>query len=347
MPSLTLPALQKLIAGGRLGPVHLLVGEDTRLVEQVVHDIEATVEPADQPFAVERVYAAEAGGAPIDIAAAARVFPMLGDRRIVFVLRAERFLKPKRASRAASAGADESEGAEAALDLGPLEDYLDAPSPSTTLVFVATHVDRARRFTKQVMAKAAVTTFSGFDAGGRPGRGDGRAAAVAWVREELSRIGRQIESPALQLLVDRAGGDITKLRGDVERLLLYTEGQQRISRDDVAEVAAVGTEVDDWAVVNAIADGDLARALREVGLRFERGDSPHALVGQLRWWASARLAEGAPERVPTAVDALFRTDLALKSSGGEDRVLVERLVVELTGRPVPRTPWGGSRRSGR
>jgi len=32
---------------------------------------------------------------------------------------------------------------------------------------------------------------------------------------------------------------------------------------------------------------------------------------------------------------LLRTDLALKSSGGDERVLVERLVVELTGRPLP------------
>ena len=54
---------------------------------------------------------------------------------------------------------------------------------------------------------------------------------------------------------------------------------------------------DEWAVVNAIGDGDAARALREAGARLDRGDSPHALVGQLRWWVSNRLAEGAPNRV--------------------------------------------------
>jgi hypothetical protein len=32
------------------------------------------------------------------------------------------------------------------------------------------------------------------------------------------------------------------------------------------------------------------------------------------------------------MDAVFRTDLALKSSGGDPRVLLERLVVELCGR---------------
>jgi hypothetical protein len=51
---------------------------------------------------------------------------------------------------------------------------------------------------------------------------------------------------------------------------------------------------------------------------------------------SVRLAEGDPSRVKPAVDALLRTDLALKSSGGDERVLIERLVVDLTGRPIAR-----------
>ena len=33
--------------------------------------------------------------------------------------------------------------------------------------------------------------------------------------------------------------------------------------------------------------------------------------------------------MPPAIEALFRTDLDLKSSGGDPRVLLERLVVEL------------------
>jgi hypothetical protein len=59
------------------------------------------------------------------------------------------------------------------------------------------------------------------------------------------------------------------------------------------------------------------------------------MLGQLRWWVSARLSEGDSGRVKPAIDALLRTDLALKSSGGDGRVLIERLVVELTGKPLP------------
>jgi DNA polymerase III delta subunit len=144
----------------------------------------------------------------------------------------------------------------------------------------------------------------------------------------------------LNLLVDRCAADVTKLRSDLERLLLFTQGRPKIVVEDVEEIASDDVTVsDDWALVNAIGDGDAGRALREAYARLERGDSPHGIVGQLRWWASARLVESAPQRVKPAVDALLRTDLALKSSGGDERMLIERLVVELTGAPLPRRGW--------
>ncbi len=198
-------------------------------------------------------------------------------------------------------------------------------------MFVATAIDRTRRFTKRLVEKAQVTEFSGLAGDSPMGRGDARASAMAIAQEEVTRAGRTIDQPALQLLADRAGGDITKLRGDLERLLLYTEGQNRITRPDVEEIAVAAVSVgDEWAVVNAISDGDAARALRETAVRLERGDSPHMMVGQLRWWVSSKLSQFKPDRVRPALEALLRTDLALKSSGGDERVLIERLIVDLS-----------------
>jgi len=346
MPAIDTAALRKQIQSGALAPVYLLYGEDVRLIEQLVDAIEATVDPADRPFAVERVYAGEAGGGPVDITASASVFPMLGDRRIVFVLRAERFLKPARKS---SAGSDEDadDAADAddggAFDPAPLEAYIDRPSPSTSLVFVAAGVDRTRRFSKRLLEKSTWLELEGLAGDNANERRDARRDATEQMVREFKMSGRTIDPATVQLLVDRAGGDISKLRGDVERLLLYTEGRTAITKTDIEEVVAAEADIDDWAVVNAMGDGDVGRALRETALRFDRGDSPHQLVGQIRWWVSQQLAKGAPERVKAAVDALLRTDLALKSSG-DSQMLVERLVVELTGRPVPRPQWGPGRR---
>jgi DNA polymerase-3 subunit delta len=350
VPAINLASLRAQIQSGTLAPVYLLFGEDVRLMGQIVDAIEATVDPADRPFAVERLYAGEVGASPLDVAAAANVFPMLGGRRIVFVMRAERFLKPKRAGKAgepADAGGDDAEIDDAAggpLDTVPLEEYVANPSPSSVLVFVAAGIDKSRRLTKRLVEKAVCAEFGGLVADNANERRDMRREAAAQMQREFAMAGRTVDPKALEMLVERAGGDISKLRGDVERLLLYTEGQKTISRADVEEVVTAESDADDWAVVNAIGDGDLPRALRETALRFDRGDSPHAMVGQLRWWVATRLSASAPDRVKPAIDALLRTDLALKSSGGDSRTLLERLVIDLTGRPMPRPAWGPGRR---
>lgn len=351
MPNLTLDALRTHIKTRELQRVYLFVGEDVKLADRMVDALEATVDEGDRPFAVDRVYAGEAGGLPVDIAASCRSLPMLGDRRLVIVMRAERLLKPKRAGRADDEAdeADEPGDQEsAASDMTPLEDYVAAPSDFATLVFVATEIDRSRRFTKQLVAKGLVVEFGGIRAEGARGGPNAsdiaaaQAEAARFVQAEMSREGKSIEPGAVKILVARSGGDISKLRGDLERLLLLTGGAATISAADADEVATGTAQLDDWGMTNAIGDGDAAKALREVALRFDRGDSPHQMLGQLRWWVSNKLAAGAPDRVKDALEALLRTDLALKSSGGEDRVLVERLVVELTGRPVAqRQSYGG------
>jgi DNA polymerase III delta subunit len=270
------------------------------------------------------------------------------------VLRAERWLKPKRGGKAgegADTGSDDDQpaadadaGAGGPLDTVPLEAYVDRPSPTSVLVFAASGLDKSRRLTKRLLEKASSVEFGGLSAEKADERRELRRQAAAKLQGELAAAGRTIDPKALELLVDRAGGDISKLRGDVERLLLYTEGQTAISRSDIEEVVAADADVDDWAVINAIGNGDGPRALRETALRFERGDSPHAMVGQLRWWVATRLSAAAPDRVKPAMNALLRTDLALKSSGGDSRTLVERLVIDLTGQPLPRAPWEPGRR---
>jgi hypothetical protein len=51
------------------------------------------------------------------------------------------------------------------------------------------------------------------------------------------------------------------------------------------------------------------------------------VLGQLRWVAEKL----PPHRLRAGIEAVFRTDVALKSSGGDPRILLERLVVELCG----------------
>jgi DNA polymerase-3 subunit delta len=327
MPSATPPTVRKQIAERKPDPIYLIVGDDDAEMTRLAAEISGVVDDELRAFNVERIYAGEKGVTPASIVEAARVLPMMSDRRVVVVLRAERLLKPKRK------GADEEliPGAEEPpANTDVLDAYAKAPVPETTLVLVASDVDRTRRLYKTLQKQATIVECWGLK-GARDG-GDLRQAArqaEMLVRQAVAQTGQQIDVPAARLIAARAGTDIARLRGDLERLLLYTAGNSRISLDDVQQVVSGETAQDDWAVTNAIQRGDSAEALKQIALSMDSGGVPYKILGQLAWFVREKLPMTDQRRVPAAVEALFRTDLDLKSSGGDPRVLLERLVVEL------------------
>jgi DNA polymerase-3 subunit delta len=338
MPASTPAAVRAAIAKRSLAPVYLFVGDDDAEISHLTADIAAVVEDELRAFNVDRLYAGDKGVTPASIVESSRQLPMMSDRRVVVVLRGERLLKPKRRGRsvdADSAGEDE----EPATDLDVLTEYIQRPEPTTTLVIAAADIDKSRRIGKALYKSATVVECWGL----KPGKGERvdlrQTARMAeqLVRKAVAESGQQIEPAAARLIAERAGADIVRLRGDLDRLLLYTAGRPKIALADVREVVSAEASHDDWAVTNAIQQGNAAEALRQIGLALDGGGVPYQILGQLGWFVRERLSASDPRRVPAAVDALFRTDLDLKSSGGDPRVLLERLVVELC-RPELATP---------
>jgi len=247
-------------------------------------------------------------------------------------------LKPKRRGRADDVP-DADDDTESA-DVDTLDAYIKSPEPRTVLVLVAADVDRARRVYKSLQKHATIVECWGLK-GARDARVDLRQVArqaEQLIRQAVADAGQQIDAAGAKLVAERAGTDIATLRGDVERLLLYTAGRRQITVADVREVVSAETAQDDWAVTNAIQRADAAEALRQIGLALESGGVPYMILGQLAWFVREKLAVLDPRRVAPAMDALLRTDIDLKSSGGDPRVLLERLVVELCGKvPVTST----------
>jgi DNA polymerase III delta subunit len=156
-----------------------------------------------------------------------------------------------------------------------------------------------------------------------------QADAERWVRNRVAAGGAAIDAAAARLLAQRAGTDVKRLRNDVERLLLYALGQKTITVDDAKAMAGPAALQDDWAMTNAIEVGDGAVALRQLALMLDAGAAPEKVLGQLGWLVRAKVGMLASGALRDACDALLRTDLDLKRSAGEPRVLLERLVIEL------------------
>lgn len=303
MGQLALSALRKQIAAGETGPLYMLVGDDETEKAAVAGEFAEMVEEDLRAFNVDRLYGGEMR--VDDLTQASSTLPMMSPRRIVVILQAEKLLVPKRETKAAE---EEHER---------LEAFLHDPPPHATVVFVCGPLDDRRRAVKLLRKQAEVVDCGSID---------DAAGAELWVKVRAAKEGANLEPAAVRALVRRTGLDLVRLRAGLERVLLYAMGQPKVTADDVKQAVPLAPEApENFGIANAIARNDAATALRELALVLEAGAPPFFVLGQLRS-AAERLPSS---RLADAIEAVFRTDVALKSSGGEPRVLLERLVVEL------------------
>jgi DNA polymerase III delta subunit len=325
MPAKSPAAIRQQIASGHPDPVYLLQGDDDGEKSALAGAFADLVEEGLRAFNVERIHLGEmttgdrlAGGVA-SLLAAARTLPMMSPWRVILVLQAEALVAPRRESEAATRA------------LAQLEAYLQRPEVQTVLVLVAAPVDKRLRMFKVLTKHATVADC---------GSPEDAAGAERWVRTRVAAGGMAIEPAAARLLAVLAGfpdrarndgktGNFQRVRGDVDRLLLYALGQKTVTVDDVKQVAGPAALQDDWAITRAIEQQNAADALRQLALMLDAGAPPEKILGQLGWLVRDKLSMSAPGDLAAAVEALFRTDLDLKRSIGDSRVLLERLVVEL------------------
>ena len=330
MPASTAAAVRKQIQAGTVDPIYLLQGEDEVEKAGLAHEFEELVEEGLRAFNVERIHAGEVtSGEKLahtvsSLISAVRTLPMMAPRRVVIALQAQALLVPKRESEAATRA------------LAALEDLLKSPEPQTTLVIVAGVIDKRSRIYK-VLAKQATLVECGVL--------ETIDDSARWVVNRVIAADMKIDPAGARLLAERCGTDVKRLRNDVDRLLLYALGQSSITVEDVREIVGPASLQDNWAMSNAIEAGDGKTALRQLALMLDAGAAPEQILGQLGWLVRTKFPFQAPTMLRAAVYALFRTDLDLKRSAGEPRVLLERLVVELCARGANRPMQvGGQRR---
>jgi len=303
MPPMSPSALRKQIAAGETGPLYLLVGADAMETSAVADECAETVDEGLRAFNVDRIYGGESK--VDDLIQAAATLPMMAPRRVVVILEGEKLLVPKRESKAA----DE--------EMERLEAFIKAPPSHATIVFVCGDLDQRRRAVKLLIKEAQVVNC---------GTIADASDAERWVKARAAAAGLTLDPAAARTLVERAGIDVARLRAGLERLALYAMGQPTITAEDVRQAVSAGPEAkENFGIANAIQRNDAAEALHQLGLVLDAGAMPFFVLGQLRS-AAERLP---PPRLKNGIEAVFRTDLALKTSAGEPRILLERLVVEL------------------
>lgn len=322
--------IRKQIKTGKTGPLYLLEGDDLQSRHDLALEFANVVDEGLAAFNVQSFYANEATNAPArdqligQILSNARTLPMMAPRRVIFVHEADRLLAPKRAR-------DDEDGAEtgarpkgkrpAATPAEELEAYIERPEPMTTLVFVSGPLDGNRRIVKLLRKHADVVDCGTLH--------DPREAAI-WITKRLEKDELAIEPKAITLLLQSTGLTLGRIRPEVEKLILYAAGESSITVAHVREVVIPTEESEDvFALMDAVKESNAPRALREVSALINEGVQPPVILGQLRA-AAIRLRPDA--RVKSGLEAVFRADVAIKSSAGTPQHLLECLVVELCAR---------------
>ena len=148
----------------------------------------------------------------------------------------------------------------------------------------------------------------------------------------------RIEPAAMRALVDAVGLDLGRIRGEIDKLVLYAAGESTITAAHVRDVVTTADESSGvFALIDFVSAGQAAAALREVEALLEAGSAPPMILGLVRT-AAGKLRPDA--RARRAIAAVLDTDLAIKSSRGEPRYVLERLVVELCGSVLERPAVG-------
>jgi DNA polymerase III delta subunit len=310
---LTPAALRQHITAGALEPLYLVTGDDESEMGGLGSALAASVDEDFRAFNVQRFYGTDTGVTMAGVLDAASTLPLLAPRRVVLLLQADRTLSGRRAR-----GTDGDEAVEAAgegggkasVQLAALKEYAKRPHAHAVVALFGTGLER----TFDALAKLAAVVVCD--------------ASPDILRALEAEHGVKFEKAAAELLRQRAGADLARLRADVERIVLYASGRKTITRDQVDEVVGRTSAAGGKKLWTEVANRRAAGALRELELELEEGAAPFMVLGLLRSVVE-RTVTG--RDLAGAVDALLRTDLALKTSAGDPRVLLERLVVELCG----------------
>jgi DNA polymerase III delta subunit len=315
------------IKSGATGPLYLLEGDDLQARHDLALEFASLVDEGLHAFNVQSFYANEATNAGTrdqmigEILAAARTLPMMAPRRVLVVHEAEKLLAPRKGKDDEELPAPTPAGGRKKRSLTPaeeLEDYLQTPEPMTTLVWVAGALDGNRRMVKLLRKHAAVVDC---------GTLENAAEAAKWIKAALQKDALDIEPKAVNALLEATGLSLGRIRATVEKLALYVAGEKLITVQHVRDTTTPVDAPGEGPVVGfAIRDRDVKTALREVTALLDAG-SPHLpLLGQIRWGAGLLRPDARARR---ALELVLETDLALKSSAGEPRHLIEKLVIEL------------------
>ena len=203
--------------------------------------------------------------------------------------------------------------------------------------------------------------------------------AVRWIGECCTAQSVKIDADAARELVDALGGDMMMTSNELEKLILYVGEKRRITLSDVETMVLAAKQRSLYELTDAISAKNRVRALSMLDAILTAGTGDEAAIGHLYmlaktfrqmlvilernvrdqrmlWaalWQGFRVPPFAADDIirqarrykskrelTRAIRLVAKADLALRSNPPEKRLIMEKLVLDLTTEPKPEpTGW--------
>jgi DNA polymerase-3 subunit delta len=202
--------------------------------------------------------------------------------------------------------------------------------------------------------------------------------AVRWMQEYCSTREVTIDVDAARELVDSLGGDMMMISNELEKLILYVGEKKRITLGDVETMVLAAKQRSLYELTDAISARDRIRALEMLDAILSTGEGDEAAIGHLYmlaktfrqmlvilernvrdqrmlWaalWQGFRVPPFAADDIirqarrykskrelTRAIRLVAKADLALRSNPPSKRLMLEKLVMDLTAEPRPEPAW--------
>jgi DNA polymerase III subunit delta len=189
--------------------------------------------------------------------------------------------------------------------------------------------------------------------------------------------GVKIDADGARELVDALGGDMMMISNELEKLILYVGEKKRITLGDVETMVLAAKQRSLYELTDAISSKERVRALEVLDAILSSGDGEEAAIGhiymlaktfrqmlvilernvrdqRMLWaalWQGFRVPPFAADDIirqarryksrrelTRAIRLVAKADLALRSNPVSKRMVLERLVMELTTEPKIETP---------
>src|SRR5256714_13468352 len=188
----------------------------------------------------------------------------------------------------------------------------------------------------------------------------------------------KIDPDGARELVDALGGDMMMISNELEKLMLYVGAKNRITLGDVETMVLAAKQRSLYELTDAISSKERVRSLEVLDAILSSGDGEEAAIGhtymlaktfrqmlvilernvrdqRMLWaalWQGFRVPPFAADDIirqarrykskrelTRAIRLVAKSDLALRSNPPSKRLVLEKLVLDLTAEPKPEPEW--------